>query len=124
MAASVCSEELVSMLFRRWLAVEKAVAVYHLVYCVLDKISRDLRYLVSCSLTCHSEQIQAKYLKGKTVIGVAAGRFHTVLWTREAVYTLGLNGGQLGKKSFMAVSENCRVILGYVFYGLLICVNF
>ncbi|XP_059124290.1 inhibitor of Bruton tyrosine kinase [Peromyscus eremicus] len=41
-------------------------------------------------------QIQAKYLKGKTVVGVAAGRFHTVLWTREAVYTLGLNGGQLG----------------------------
>uniref|UniRef100_A0A2K6GZK0 Inhibitor of Bruton tyrosine kinase n=1 Tax=Propithecus coquereli TaxID=379532 RepID=A0A2K6GZK0_PROCO len=41
-------------------------------------------------------QMQAKYLKGRTVIGVAAGRFHTVLWTREAVYTLGLNGGQLG----------------------------
>lgn len=31
------------------------------------------------------------------MIGVAAGRFHTVLWTREAVYTMGLNGGQLGK---------------------------
>ncbi|KAM4865640.1 inhibitor of Bruton tyrosine kinase isoform 1-T2 [Thomomys bottae] len=41
-------------------------------------------------------QIQAKYLKGRTVIGVAAGRFHTVLWTRDAVYTMGLNGGQLG----------------------------
>uniref|UniRef100_A0A8C9HJ41 Inhibitor of Bruton tyrosine kinase n=1 Tax=Piliocolobus tephrosceles TaxID=591936 RepID=A0A8C9HJ41_9PRIM len=41
-------------------------------------------------------QIQAKYLKGRTIIGVAAGRFHTVLWTREAVYTMGLNGGQLG----------------------------
>ncbi|XP_023596163.1 inhibitor of Bruton tyrosine kinase isoform X3 [Trichechus manatus latirostris] len=41
-------------------------------------------------------QMQAKYLKGKTIIGVAAGRFHTVLWTREAVYTMGLNGGQLG----------------------------
>ncbi|XP_077018441.1 inhibitor of Bruton tyrosine kinase isoform X2 [Tamandua tetradactyla] len=41
-------------------------------------------------------QMQAKYLKGKAVIGVAAGRFHTVLWTREAVYTMGLNGGQLG----------------------------
>lgn len=36
-------------------------------------------------------------LKGRAVIGVAAGRFHTVLWTREAVYTVGLNGGQLGK---------------------------
>uniref|UniRef100_A0AAR2K568 BTB domain-containing protein n=1 Tax=Pygocentrus nattereri TaxID=42514 RepID=A0AAR2K568_PYGNA len=37
-----------------------------------------------------------KSLKGRTVIGVAAGRFHTVLWTRDAVYTVGLNGGQLG----------------------------
>uniref|UniRef100_A0A4W4HHS7 BTB domain-containing protein n=1 Tax=Electrophorus electricus TaxID=8005 RepID=A0A4W4HHS7_ELEEL len=35
-------------------------------------------------------------LKGRSVIGVAAGRFHTVLWTRDAVYTVGLNGGQLG----------------------------
>ncbi|XP_006873336.1 PREDICTED: inhibitor of Bruton tyrosine kinase isoform X3 [Chrysochloris asiatica] len=47
----------------------------------------------SCNIP---RQMQAKYLKGRTVIGVAAGRFHTVLWTREAVYTLGLNGGQLG----------------------------
>lgn len=36
-------------------------------------------------------------MKGRMVIGVAAGRFHTVLWTKEAVYTMGLNGGQLGK---------------------------
>uniref|UniRef100_A0A8V5H903 Inhibitor of Bruton tyrosine kinase n=1 Tax=Melopsittacus undulatus TaxID=13146 RepID=A0A8V5H903_MELUD len=41
-------------------------------------------------------QVQAKTLKGRMVIGVAAGRFHTVLWTKEAVYTMGLNGGQLG----------------------------
>lgn len=41
-------------------------------------------------------QIQAKHLKGRTIIGVAAGRFHTVLWTKDAVYTMGLNGGQLG----------------------------
>lgn len=44
-------------------------------------------------------QVFSKMLKGRTVIGVAAGRFHTVLWTREAVYTMGLNGGQLGKFS-------------------------
>lgn len=49
--------------------------------------------LSSCNVP---RQIQAKYLKGKIIIGVAAGRFHTVLWTREAVYTMGLNGGQLG----------------------------
>uniref|UniRef100_A0A8B9RHS2 BTB domain-containing protein n=1 Tax=Astyanax mexicanus TaxID=7994 RepID=A0A8B9RHS2_ASTMX len=42
------------------------------------------------------KQVTSKSLKGRTVIGVAAGRFHTVLWTRDAVYTMGLNGGQLG----------------------------
>lgn len=42
-------------------------------------------------------QVSSKCLKGKNVIGVAAGRFHTVLWTRDAVYTVGLNGGQLGR---------------------------
>ncbi|XP_047666724.1 inhibitor of Bruton tyrosine kinase isoform X5 [Tachysurus fulvidraco] len=42
------------------------------------------------------KQVTSKCLKGKNVIGVAAGRFHTVLWTRDAVYTVGLNGGQLG----------------------------
>lgn len=45
-------------------------------------------------------------LKGRTVIGVAAGRFHTVLWTREAVYTMGLNGGQLGKVQLSNVSKS------------------
>ncbi|XP_015425780.1 PREDICTED: inhibitor of Bruton tyrosine kinase isoform X7 [Myotis davidii] len=49
--------------------------------------------LSSCNVP---RQMQAKYLKGRTIIGVAAGRFHTVLWTKEAVYTMGLNGGQLG----------------------------
>ncbi|XP_067366528.1 inhibitor of Bruton tyrosine kinase isoform X2 [Channa argus] len=42
------------------------------------------------------KQVFSKMLKGRTVIGIAAGRFHTVLWTREALYTVGLNGGQLG----------------------------
>ncbi|XP_035527908.1 inhibitor of Bruton tyrosine kinase [Morone saxatilis] len=48
------------------------------------------------SSACVPKQVFSKTLKGRTVIGVAAGRFHTVLWTREAVYTMGLNGGQLG----------------------------
>ena len=48
-------------------------------------------------LMCFCIKVFSKTLKGRTVIGVAAGRFHTVLWTREAVYTMGLNGGQLGK---------------------------
>lgn len=48
-------------------------------------------------------------LKGRTVIGVAAGRFHTVLWTREAVYTMGLNGGQLGN-SYHCNDSKARII--------------
>ncbi|XP_077454563.1 inhibitor of Bruton tyrosine kinase isoform X2 [Stigmatopora argus] len=42
------------------------------------------------------KQVFSKILRGRAIIGVAAGRFHTVLWTRDAVYTMGLNGGQLG----------------------------
>ncbi|TTA40553.1 Inhibitor of Bruton tyrosine kinase [Bagarius yarrelli] len=42
------------------------------------------------------KQVTCKSLKGKNVVGVAAGRFHTVFWTKDAVYTVGLNGGQLG----------------------------
>lgn len=41
-------------------------------------------------------QVTCKGLKGRRLIGVAAGRFHTVLWTKDALYTVGLNGGQLG----------------------------
>ncbi|XP_063772958.1 inhibitor of Bruton tyrosine kinase isoform X2 [Pseudophryne corroboree] len=53
--------------------------------------------ILSSPSNCNSpKQVQAKTLKGKTVIGVAAGRFHTVLWTKAAVYTMGLNAGQLG----------------------------
>ncbi|TRY71260.1 hypothetical protein DNTS_006990, partial [Danionella cerebrum] len=42
------------------------------------------------------KQVTCKSLKGRCVMGVVAGRFHTVLWTRDSVYTFGLNGGQLG----------------------------
>ncbi|XP_061677249.1 inhibitor of Bruton tyrosine kinase isoform X2 [Syngnathoides biaculeatus] len=42
------------------------------------------------------KQVFSKILKGRTIIGVAAGKFHTVLWTKDSVYTMGLNGGQLG----------------------------
>lgn len=41
-------------------------------------------------------QVTSKNLKGKLVKGVCVGRFHTVLYTSDAVYTCGLNAGQLG----------------------------
>lgn len=55
-----------------------------------------------------------KALKGRMVIGVAAGRFHTVLWTRDAVYTVGLNGGQLGKglkHMDLFITDNKKIII-------------
>uniref|UniRef100_A0A8C9V9U3 Inhibitor of Bruton tyrosine kinase n=1 Tax=Scleropages formosus TaxID=113540 RepID=A0A8C9V9U3_SCLFO len=48
------------------------------------------------TLPATSSHVPKQALKGRIVIGVAAGRFHTVLWTRDALYTMGLNGGQLG----------------------------
>ena len=41
--------------------------------------------------------IYNKVLRNKTLTGVAAGRFHTVVYTNEALYTFGLNAGQLGE---------------------------
>jgi inhibitor of Bruton tyrosine kinase len=32
----------------------------------------------------------------KGAVGVAAGRYHSVYWTEESLYTWGLNAGQLG----------------------------
>lgn len=34
--------------------------------------------------------------RGAKALGVAAGRFHSLYWTKESVYTWGLNAGQLG----------------------------
>lgn len=51
-------------------------------------------------------QVTSKCLKGRNVVGVAAGRFHTVLWTRDAVYTVGLNGGQLGRKQMREMTRS------------------
>ncbi|XP_033126307.1 inhibitor of Bruton tyrosine kinase-like isoform X2 [Anneissia japonica] len=52
---------------------------------------------LSLGITCHiPKPISLKNLKGKVIVGVAAGRFHTVLFSNDAVYTFGLNAGQLG----------------------------
>ncbi|XP_076307674.1 LOW QUALITY PROTEIN: inhibitor of Bruton tyrosine kinase [Tachypleus tridentatus] len=41
-------------------------------------------------------QLSLKFLKGREIIGVCAARFHSVLYTKDAVFTYGLNAGQLG----------------------------
>ena len=43
------------------------------------------------------QQVQMKLRKGKYMIGAAAGRYHSVFFTRNEVYSCGLNAGQLGK---------------------------
>ncbi|KAF8773228.1 Inhibitor of Bruton tyrosine kinase like protein [Argiope bruennichi] len=37
-----------------------------------------------------------KFLKGKAILGICAARFHSVIYTKDSVYTFGLNAGQLG----------------------------
>ena len=41
--------------------------------------------------------INCKTVKGRNIIGICAGRFHSVLHTSTAAFTCGLNAGQLGK---------------------------
>ena len=33
------------------------------------------------------------------MIGICASRFHSVIYTKQELYTFGLNAGQLGKLS-------------------------
>lgn len=40
--------------------------------------------------------VSLKLLKGHTMIGCAAAKFHSVIYTKEAVFTFGLNAGQIG----------------------------
>ncbi|CAN7986704.1 unnamed protein product [Ixodes hexagonus] len=40
--------------------------------------------------------ISMKFLKDKKALGVCAARYHTVIYTEDAIYTFGLNAGQLG----------------------------
>ena len=45
--------------------------------------------------------ISNKPWKGQEVLGISAGRFHSVVYTSSAVFTCGLNAGQLGKLSLI-----------------------
>ena len=40
-----------------------------------------------------------KPAKGKIINGVCVGRFHSVVWTSDSLFTVGLNAGQLGEIS-------------------------
>jgi len=44
------------------------------------------------------KQVSCKGLKGKTVLGLGTGRFHSLIHTSGSLYTCGLNAGQLGRK--------------------------
>ncbi|XP_064460638.1 inhibitor of Bruton tyrosine kinase-like [Ornithodoros turicata] len=40
--------------------------------------------------------ILLKFMKQKKIVGICAARYHSVVYTKDAVYTFGLNAGQLG----------------------------
>ncbi|XP_014665632.1 PREDICTED: inhibitor of Bruton tyrosine kinase-like [Priapulus caudatus] len=42
------------------------------------------------------KMLGAKIMKTLCIVGICAGRFHTVLWTAGSVFTFGVNAGQLG----------------------------
>ena len=46
---------------------------------------------------CHyPKEVTSKSLKNKIFIGISAARFHSVIYTKQELYTFGLNAGQLG----------------------------
>ncbi|CAL1279292.1 unnamed protein product [Larinioides sclopetarius] len=53
-----------------------------------------------------------KFLKGKAVLGICAARFHSVIYTKDSVYTFGLNAGQLGHPKGDRTQINPRQVSG------------
>ncbi|ESO93242.1 hypothetical protein LOTGIDRAFT_82061, partial [Lottia gigantea] len=41
--------------------------------------------------------INQEVIKGYNIMGICAGRYHSVVYSRDAVFTFGLNAGQLGE---------------------------
>ena len=41
-------------------------------------------------------KIISKVFQGHVILGVCAARFHSVVYSQEAIFTFGLNAGQLG----------------------------
>lgn len=59
-----------------------------------------------------------KPLKGKSISGVCVGRFHTVVWTPDSVFTVGLNAGQLGKWQFQMSGSVFKIyVFGVDYYS-------
>ena len=50
-----------------------------------------------------------KSWKGKAIVGAAAGRYHSVFFTRNEVYSCGLNAGQLGKVPVYIPTSTCTM---------------
>lgn len=40
--------------------------------------------------------VPLKFMKERKVLGIRAARYHSVIYSRDAIYTFGLNAGQLG----------------------------
>jgi hypothetical protein len=49
--------------------------------------------------------MKAKFPKGVEIVGIGAGRFHSILFTNSAVYSFGLNAGQLGELRYSDILE-------------------
>jgi alpha-tubulin suppressor-like RCC1 family protein len=59
-------------------------------------------------------------LKLPPAVGVAAGRYHSIFWTEETLYTWGLNAGQLGHLKVSASSAFCFYFNASNFYRYLL----
>lgn len=65
------------------------------------------------------KQVSNKGLKGKTVIGVDAGRFHSLIYTASSLFTCGLNAGQLGMYNNFLCSDflfTCLLLWSWLYF--------
>ena len=68
-------------------------------------------------------QLNSKMLKGVKIVGICTQQLHTVLYSKDTVYTFGQNAGQLGNSDdfFFLITLLCFV--GKLFYKMSLAVH-
>lgn len=76
-------------------------------YCKIKGYETD-NHINKDSMQLVPRKIQAQSLKKQPILGAAASRIHSVVYTTTDIFTFGLNQGQLGYHQ--PDNEKCQII--------------
>ncbi|KAF4517403.1 hypothetical protein B566_EDAN005012 [Ephemera danica] len=76
--------------------IQASISTDHTVLLMENGTYHQLGHNATLKMLCSPRALPHHALPANKVLGVCAGRFHTVIWSQNGVRTCGLNAGQLG----------------------------